>query len=145
MSNLETDSHSYYSFYPLCIKYYGSRCWTFLATRAIRTGTLRTKIQSMLTGSKNWLGCYFRPWDPWLIIYDLWKLWRIKINGDINVARLWQDGDSLVSGNVVRKDEKMENVSKIKYNKFNIKNTNKGYFVRKWSNRGQTRVKLGSN
>lgn len=37
----------------------------------------------------------------------------MKINRDINVARLWQDGDSLVSGNVARKDEKMENVSKV--------------------------------
>lgn len=37
----------------------------------------------------------------------------MKINCDINVAWLWQYGDSLVSGNVVRKDEKMENVSKL--------------------------------
>ena len=36
----------------------------------------------------------------------------MKINCDINVTRLCQDGDSLVSGNVGRKDEKMENVSK---------------------------------
>ena len=40
----------------------------------------------------------------------------MKIDCDINVTGLWQDGGSLVSGNVVRKDEKMENVSKIIYN-----------------------------
>ena len=57
------------------------------------------------------------------------------------MARLWQDGDSLVSGNVVRKDEKIENLSKIKYNKFNIKNTNKDYLVEN----GQIGVKPGSN
>ena len=65
----------------------------------------------------------------------------MKINRDINVARLWQDGDSLVSGNVARKDEKIENLSKIKYNKFNIKNTNKDYLVEN----GQIGVKPGSN
>ena len=120
MSNLETDSHSYYSFYPLCIKYYGSHCWTFFYQG------------SLDRSSPNQQG-------PCIINFDLWKLWLMKINCDINVARLWQDGDSLVSGNVTRKDEKIENVSKI----INGKLIKKILLTTIWSKRAYQRSNQG--
>ena len=64
----------------------------------------------------------------------------MKINCDINVARLWQDGDSLVSGNVTRKDEKMENVSKIINGKLIKKKYLKWLFVYHMVKKGQPEV-----